>query len=46
MPEFLIILFVVGTFLGVFFLVSATRDRELLRKDKDREENPHDKRAA
>ena len=44
MPEFLIILMVVGAFLGVFFLVSVARDRELLRNEPD--EKPHDKKAA
>jgi len=44
MPEFLIILLVVGGFLGVFFFVSLVRERRLLR-DK-REEGPHSRKAA
>jgi hypothetical protein len=44
MPEFLIILLVVGAFLGVFYLVSIRRDRRLLRNEG--EEKPHDRRAA
>jgi len=44
MPEFLIILLVVGAFLGVFYLVSVMRDRTLLRKEG--EEKPHDRKAA
>jgi hypothetical protein len=39
MPEFLTILIVVGTFLGIFSLVSFLRDRKLLRADQ--EEGPH-----
>jgi hypothetical protein len=35
-PEFLIILLVVGFFLGVFFLVSVVRERELLRDERRR----------
>jgi hypothetical protein len=44
MAEFLIILLAVGPVLGVFFLVSVVRERELLRDE--REEKPHDRRAA
>ena len=44
MPEFFIILSVVGAFLGVFFLVSVVRDRKLLRNE--REEKPDDRKAA
>lgn len=44
MPEFLIILFVVGAFLGVFLLVSVVRERKLLRNE--REDRPHDRKAA
>jgi hypothetical protein len=44
MPEFLIILLVVGTFLGVFFLVSVERDRRLLRNQPG--EKPNEKKAA
>jgi len=44
MPEFFIILLVVGGFLGVFFLVSVARDRKLLRNQP--EEKPHDRKAA
>lgn len=44
MPEFLIILFVVGAFFGVFFLVFVVRERELLRNERD--EKPHHRKAA
>ncbi len=44
MPEFLIILLVIGVFLGVFLLVSVVRERKLLRNE--REEKPHDTKAA
>ncbi len=44
MPEFLIILLVVAAFLAVFFLVTAVRDRELLRNERD--EGPHGRKAA
>ena len=44
MPEILVILLVVGVFLGVFFLVSVVRERELLRDEG--EEKPHDRKAA
>ena len=44
MPEFLIILLVVGTLLGVFFLASVLRDRKLLRNQP--EEKPHERKAA
>ena len=45
MPEFLIILLVVGVFLGVFFWVSVVREkRELMRNEP--EERPPDKKAA
>jgi hypothetical protein len=45
MPEFLIILLVVGAFLGAFFLVSVVRaKRELLRNE--RQEKPQDRKAA
>jgi hypothetical protein len=44
MPEFLIILLVVVVFLGVFFLVSVVRERELLRNERD--EKPPDRKAA
>jgi len=44
MPEFLIVLLVVGVFLGVFFLVSIVCERELLRAE--REERPHNRKAA
>lgn len=44
MPEFLIILLVVGAFLGVFFWVSVVRERQLLRKEGS--ENPDGKKAA
>ena len=44
MPEFLIILLVVGTFLGVFYFVSIVRDRRLLRHKV--EEKPQGKKAA
>jgi hypothetical protein len=44
MPEFLMILLVVGAFLGVFYLASIRRDRRLLRKEG--EEKPHDRKAA
>ncbi len=44
MPEFFKILFVVGVFLGVFFLVSVVREkRELLRNEGER---PHGRKAA
>jgi uncharacterized membrane protein YqjE len=44
MAEFLIILLVVGAFLGIFYLVSVIRDRRLLRDEQ--EEEPHDRKAA
>lgn len=44
MPEFLMILLVVGVFLGGSFLVSAACERELLRNE--REEKPRDRKAA
>ena len=44
MAEFLIILLVVGAFLGVFYLVTVVRDRKLLRDDP--EEKTHDRKAA
>jgi hypothetical protein len=44
MAEFLIIVLVVGAFLGVFFVVSVVRNRKLLRDDP--EEEPHDSKAA
>jgi len=44
MAEFLIILFVVGAFLAVFFLVAVVRNRKLLRDE--REEKPQDRKAA
>lgn len=44
MAEFLIILLVVGAFLGIFFAVSRMRDRELTRDE--REETEHDRKAA
>jgi len=44
MPEILVILLVVGVFLGVFFLVSVVRERQLSRDE--REEKPHDRKAA
>jgi len=44
MPEFFIVLAVVGVFLGVFFLVSVVRNRRLLRDDP--EEKRQDRKAA
>jgi len=44
MAEFLIVLVVVGAFLGVFYLVSVVRDRRLLRDEQ--EEKPHARKAA
>jgi len=44
MPEFFIVLAVVGVFLGVFFLVSVVRNRRLLREDQ--EEKQPDRKAA
>lgn len=44
MAEFLIVLVVVGAFLGVFYLVSVVRDRRLLRGEQ--EEEPHERKAA
>jgi len=44
MAEFLIILVVVGAFLGVFYLVTVVRNRSLLRDEQ--EEEPHDRKAA
>ena len=45
MAEFLIILLVVGVFLGVFFLVCVAREkRELMRNEP--EERPHRRKAA
>jgi len=44
MPEFLIILLVVGAFLGVFYVVSVVRDRRLLRDEH--EEEPPNRKAA
>ena len=44
MPEFLIVLLVVGAFLGVFHLVTVMRDRKLLREDV--EEKQKDRKAA
>jgi F0F1-type ATP synthase assembly protein I len=45
MPEFLIILLVVGVFLGVFFLVSIVREKRELTRDEP-EEKPQDRKAA
>ena len=44
MPEFFILLLVMGVFLGVFFLVSVVRNRRLLRDDP--EEKHQDRKAA
>jgi hypothetical protein len=38
MPEFLIILLVVGAFLGVFYLTSVVQNRKLLRHDSEQEQ--------
>ena len=44
MPEFFIVLLVMGVFLGVFFLVSVVRNRRLLRDEP--EEKRQDRKAA
>jgi hypothetical protein len=44
MPEFLIILLVVGTFLAVFYLKSVVKNRKLLRHDLEQEQK--NKKAA
>jgi len=44
MAEFLIILFVVGAFLGVFYAVCVVRDRKLLRDAAETEQK--DRKAA
>jgi len=44
MPEFFIVLLVMGLFLGVFSLVSIMRNRRLLRDDP--EEKRQDRKAA
>jgi len=44
MAEFLIILLVVGVFLGTFYLISSSRNRRLLREEA--EEEARNKRAA
>jgi len=38
MPEFLIILLVVGAFLGAFYLTSVVQNRKLLRHDSAQEQ--------
>jgi len=38
MPEFLIILLVVGAFLGVFYLTSVVQNRKLRRHDLEQEQ--------
>jgi len=45
MAEFLIILLVVGVFLGVFFLVCVVRERRELTGNEP-EESPHVRKAA
>jgi hypothetical protein len=45
MPEFLIILLVVGAFVGIFWWVSVARGKRELMRD-EREEKPHPRKAA
>ena len=45
MAEFLIILLVVGVFLGVFFLVCVAREKRELTGNEP-EESPHGRKAA